>query len=641
MIVVSLYLKNSFKTLQVFSYWKLELILYVWVLLFWFNRDSDRANSYSCSIPWCYGCGDVCNVSAVKISYVGSIEIAKSSVKKVEGSIKQEKKEKLTPDMENCTATLARGMKLMRKEVRSDELVNTGTFKVRIIVKNMEVDSANVLEVEIILLPGADNDGEELYTPDKENSARRSLLGLKFKKKGILEEMKNQHSNSLRSKVSIYEDREAEEVFTPGEKNITPGRVLGTKSKKKGRLEVVKNQSSGSLGSEATMCSNFLQVQDQKCEEEIFSPDKENFSTRPALGMISIENGELEEMKNFESPNLMFITTSNSNVEEGMFNLPESDKVNLAPMESKKSSSTDRVRNDTEMILSKRAEGNVPFQSLLSPNSISKSKSEFSAPYSTATKNCDPDNFSRSTERNCVSFLTNQSFLGANNIRWNMVVDTGSLLDKDSWKFEVIKGTHLNIPRMVIKVLDSLKRRGSLQFNWAAEVFPSSSLDWIEECVIKTNWWMHVQSVLEESLPIAPTSPASPLSGLTDMSHDAFGRALQLSSFGSLMEIASPTAQYKNSERLVFLSSSVALKIKAMAEGLIRGTADEFRECPVNPYLERFMWAGRSAARGPTWSSFNDAPVVRGNSAEGAKGLQLILLQNSSHYGKITTCTVN
>ncbi|KAI3991429.1 hypothetical protein MKX01_006728 [Papaver californicum] len=600
---------------------------------------------------------------------VGSIqiEIAKSSIKK-----------EFTPDKENCTPKSALRMQLMRKEVGSDEVRNTGSFasKVRSRMKNMEVNSTNVLEEEMvsrILFPGVDNEGEDLHTPDKENTAPRSLLGSKSKRNGILEEMKNQNSGSLHSKFStyrnIYEDREAEELFTPDKENITPGRrVLGMKLKKKGCLEVVKNQSSGSLGSKATMYSNILQEEYRKCEEEMFTPDKENFSPRPILGMHSMENGWLEEMKNFESPNSKFITPPNSDIEEGRFYF--SDKENLTPIvsrdsKSKKSSFRDHVRIETEMILSKRKEGRVPFQSLLSPNSISKSKSEFSAPFIITTKSCDSANFSQSSEKNCVSFPTNQSGEEANNRRWNMVVDTGCLLDKDSWKslklLEGIKGTHLIIPRMVIRELDSLKRRGSL-FKRAAEVSSSAVLDWIEECMVKTNWWIHVQNSLEESLPTAPTPPASPHSLLSEASYDAFGRALQLSSFGSLMEIASPTAQdhtlecallfkrIKNNERLVLLSTDVALKIKAMAEGLICETAEEFRESLVNPYSERFMWAG-STPRGPTWSSFNDTsvlkekcyqdfPLKKTKSAEGAKGLKLILLHNSSHYGKIMTSTV-
>ncbi|RZC73480.1 hypothetical protein C5167_048959 [Papaver somniferum] len=615
---------------------------------------------------------------------VGSIqiEIAKSSVKKVEGSSKQEMEEEFAPDKENCTPRPAPGMKLMRKEVGSDEVRNTGSFasKVRSRMKNMEVNSANVLEEEIvsrILFPGVDNEGEELHTPDKENSAPRSLLGLKSKKKGILEEMKNQNSGPLRSKVSTYpnidEDLEAEELFTPDKENITPGRrVLGLKSKKKGCLAVVKNQSSGSLGSKAAMHSNILQEEYRKCEEEIFTPDKENFSPRPMFGMNSMEDGGLEELKNFESPNSKFITTPNSNVEEGRFYF--SDKENLTPIvygdsKSRKSSFRDHVRNESEMILSKREEGRVPFQSLLSPNSISKSMSDSSAPFIITTTSCDSANFSRSTEKSCVSFPNNLSGEEADNRRWNMVVDTGCLLDKDSWKslklLEGIKGTHLIIPRMVIRELDGLKRRGSRGslFKRAIEVSSSTVLDWIEECMIKTNWWIHVQNSLEESLPTAPTPPASPHPILSEANYDAFGRALQLSSFGSLMEIASPTAQdhtlecallfrrIKNNERVVLLSNDVALKIKAMAEGLICETAEEFRESLVSPYSERFMWAG-STPRGPTWSSFNDRSVLREKcyqdfplkktkSAEGAKGLKLILLHNSSHYGKIMTSTVN
>ncbi|KAI3892699.1 hypothetical protein MKW92_051735 [Papaver armeniacum] len=596
---------------------------------------------------------------------VGSVQIEIA-----EASSKQEMEEELAPDKENCTPRPAPGMKLMRKEVGSDEVRNTGSFasKVRSRMKNMEVNSANVLEEEIvsrILFPGVDNEGEELHTPDKENSAPRSLLGSKSKKKGILEEMKNQNSGPLRSKVSTYpnidEDLEAEALFTPDKENITPGRrVLVMKSKKKGCLAVVKNQSSGSLGSKAAMHSNILQEEYRKCEEEISTPDKENFSPRPILGMNSMEDGGLEELKNFGSPNSKFITTPNYDVEEGRFYF--SDKENLTPIvsgdsKSRKSSFRDYVRNESEMILSKREEGKVPFQSLLSPNSISKSKSESSAPSIITTTSCDSANFSQSTEKNCVSYPNNQSGEEANNRRWNMVVDTACLLDKESWKslklLEGIKGTHLIIPRMVIRELDSLKRRGSL-FKRAVEVSSSAVLEWIRECMTRTNWWIHVQNSLE-SLPTAPTPPASPHSILREANYDAFGRALQLSSFGSLMEIASLTAQdhtlecallfkrIKNNERLVVLSNDVALKIKAMAEGLICETAEEFRESLVNPYSERFMWAG-STPRGRTWSSFNDTPVLRETcylgfpakkrkSAESAKGLKLILLHGSRKTG--------
>ncbi|KAI3977608.1 hypothetical protein MKX01_000521 [Papaver californicum] len=462
-------------------------------------------------------------------------------------------------------------------------------------MKNMEVNITNVLEEEMvsrILFPGVDNEGEDLHTPDKENTAPRSLLGSKSKKNGILEEMKNQNSGSLHSKFSTYrnidEDREAEELFTPDKENITPGRrVLGMKLKKKGCLKVVKNQSSGSLGSKATMYSNILQEEYRKCEEEMFTPDKENFSPRPILGMHSMENGWLEEMKNFESPNSKFITPPNSDIEEGRFYF--SDKENLTPIvsrdsKSKKSSFRDHVRIETEMILSKRKEGRVPFQSLLSPNSISKSKSEFSAPFISTTKSCDSANFSQSSEKNCVSFPTNQSGEEANNRRLNMVVDTGCLLDKDSWKslklLEGIKGTHLIIPRVVIRELDSLKRRGSL-FKRQQRLLPRQ----------------------HKTIPF---------------------------------ECALLFKRIKNNERLVLLSTDVALKIKAMAEGLICETAEEFRESLVNPYSERFTWAG-STPRGPTWSNF---PLKKTKSAEGAKGLKLILLHNSSHYGKIMSSTV-
>lgn len=119
--------------------------------------------------------------------------------------------------------------------------------------------------------------------------------------------------------------------------------------------------------------------------------------------------------------------------------------------------------------------------------------------------------------------------------RWNMVVDATCLLNKESRKslqlLQGLKGTQLIIPRMgkilfkrpsiasisqnkilnkfacpfvinendpplisVIRELDCLKRRGSL-FRRISEV--SLVLQWIEECMVKTKWWIHVQSSIE------------------------------------------------------------------------------------------------------------------------------------------------
>lgn len=122
-----------------------------------------------------------------------------------------------------------------------------------------------------------------------------------------------------------------------------------------------------------------------------------------------------------------------------------------------------------------------------------------------------------------------------------------------------------------MRELDNLKRQGSL-FRRPTEVF--SLLEWIEECMVKTNWWIHIHN-LEEGMSVAPTPPAFPQSHHITEGSTSCG---PFSLFTSSTEIASPTAEdhildaalrYKNTmngKRLVLLSNDITLKIKAMAE---------------------------------------------------------------------------
>lgn len=240
-----------------------------------------------------------------------------------------------------------------------------------------------------------------------------------------------------------------------------------------------------------------------------------------------------------------------------------------------------------------------------------------------------------------------------------MVADTAFLVGKVSRKslqlLQGLKGTHLVIPKMVIRELDCLKRRSSL-FRRKTEA--SMLLEWIEECMVRTPWWIHVQSSVEEGRHIAPTPPASPPSRFSQGSEGfpcGSGSSVPFPAHGSLLEIVSPTAEdhileyalsYRKMNRdgqLILLSNDVTLKIKAMAEGLICETAKEFRDSLVNPFSERFLWAD-SSPRGLTWSVSDDlvlkdryyrSPSKKSSKGEGAKGLKLILLHNSQ-YGQIS-----
>uniref|UniRef100_A0A803Q7K2 FHA domain-containing protein n=1 Tax=Cannabis sativa TaxID=3483 RepID=A0A803Q7K2_CANSA len=82
-------------------------------------------------------------------------------------------------------------------------------------------------------------------------------------------------------------------------------------------------------------------------------------------------------------------------------------------------------------------------------------------------------------------------------------------------------------------------------------------------------------------------------------------------------------------------------KVTHPFSGFICETVQEFRESLMNPFSERFLWAD-SSPRGQTWSVLDDVvlrekynryPSKKSSKGESAKGLKLILLHNS-HYGQ-------
>ncbi|WZZ71344.1 hypothetical protein YC2023_082714 [Brassica napus] len=201
----------------------------------------------------------------------------------------------------------------------------------------------------------------------------------------------------------------------------------------------------------------------------------------------------------------------------------------------------------------------------------------------------------------------------SSSIKWTIVLDTSSLLDKESRQplhlLQGLKGTHLVVPRTVLRELNDTKRTWSLLFRRRAEI-ASSALDWIQECIVDTKWWIQLQSLSEET-KATPQSNGS-------------------TSEDQVLECALLCRNRNISENLVLLSNDVTLKIKAMAEDVICETPHEFYESLKNTSSERFMWP-ESLPRGRTWSHVHD-DVVRErytNTASGAattaKGLKVII----------------
>ncbi|GLT75721.1 hypothetical protein SLA2020_474210 [Shorea laevis] len=386
-----------------------------------------------------------------------------------------------------------------------------------------------------------------------------------------------------------------------------------------------------------------------------FTPNKENFTPNTLLVKslkMKGRTGEIKHSKSRISSSSKITFSPGIHPEEDM--TASSDKENQTPkifheQESARPTYGNRVRLEQEIMPIKRKSERMPFQSLL-VNSTGKSRADSPVP-DAAMRSCNSITCTQTKEKKFTNICSNNS-TGEAKRSWYMVVDTTTLLNKKSRKslllLQGLKGTHLIIPRMVLRELDTLKRRGSL-LRRTTEA--SLVLEWIEECMVKTKGWIHVQSSFEEDRALAPTPPAFPQS-----SRGTAASSMPFSSYGSLMEIVSPTAEdhildyallyrkMKNDGRLVLLSDDVTLKIKAMAEGLICETAEEFRESLVNPFSERFLWAD-SSPRGLTWSYLDDVvlreqysrrPLKKPAKGESAKGLKLILLHNF-HYGQISS----
>ncbi|TQD94908.1 hypothetical protein C1H46_019454 [Malus baccata] len=415
--------------------------------------------------------------------------------------------------------------------------------------------------------------------------------------------VKLQTDKSRGKPEAAYDDDigQEEEIFTPDKENFTPNTLRLRSLKKKGKIEVKHSKSSTSSSSKLTLVSNIHQ------QELIESPRKENQIMK-----------ELQETK-----------------------LPGNTSGNQARVEEK-------------LTVTKVRRERIPFQSI--KRSGGKNISEDSVP-NTAIRSS--TSFSCTQNKEVANACSNKS-VGEGKRSWTMVADATTLLDKESRKslqfLQGLKGTQLIIPRMVIRELDCLKQRGSL-FRKKTEA--ELVLEWIKDCMIKTNWWIHVQSSMEDGRLIAPTPPASPQSLFSEKSWGFPSRttgSLTFSRCGSMMDLVSPSPEdhildcallcrrmKRNDGQLVLLSTDVTLKIKAMEEGLLCETAEEFREGLVNPLSERFLWPDSSPC-GRTWSYLGNGalrekysscgPLKKSSKGESAKGLKLILHHNA-HYGQI------
>ncbi|KAF3783192.1 FHA domain-containing protein [Nymphaea thermarum] len=418
--------------------------------------------------------------------------------------------------------------------------------------------------------------------------------------------------------------------------------------------------------------------------EDVFLSDKENMTPQtPSVSILKSRGKLTSENSTMKANDIRQLATAkhdmkkldwlcgspssahSDSIMEGMF---PCDKENVTPKSSRvlKSRAKTPSKFKEEMILKRRQEERVPFQNLLlsSPAGVEHSPST-SGTFNITNKKRISNEISCSS----VSFSHQESDTvgAAAKKKWYMVVDTSCLLNAQSRRslklMEGLKGTQLIIPRLVVRELDSLKHRAS-RFRKESEA--SVVMQWIEQCMVKMSWWIHVQSS-GECFPVSATPPVSPHPQLNQGGSESSGcnamsfltaSQISFSSYGSFAEIVSPTAEdhilecallfkrLKTDGQLILLTKEVGLKIKAMAEGLICETPEGFCQSLVNPYSERFLWL-ESTPRGPTWSSLDGLHGLKESHheparsslkkkvfTEGAKGLKLVLRHND-HYGQV------
>ncbi|TKY51537.1 FHA domain-containing protein PS1 [Spatholobus suberectus] len=347
-------------------------------------------------------------------------------------------------------------------------------------------------------------------------------------------------------------------------------------------------------------------------EEETFTPNKENLSPNTYHLWFMRKKGKLEEIKHSMSKRSPYLNTNFSpSIYSAKSISAVSNKVNQTPKVAQEWRRPRRkplecrinLAHEQDMMeLKKNKVERVPFESL--PNSGGGRKSVTVS----AAKSIDDARICGQISSKCIK----PSHISREQKRsWDMVVDTASLLNKESRKalqlLRGLKGTRLIIPRLVIRELGSMKQ----QFRILRRTSEASlALEWIEECMEKTRWWIQIQSSMEECRLTAPTAPASPQTHFIEESWAFPG-------FKSSKECVSPTLedhtldcalQYRRKEnvgQLVLLSDDVTLKIKSMAKGLLCETVQQFRQSLVNPFSERFMWPN-SSPRGLTWSCQDD-----------------------------------
>ncbi|KAK2457754.1 forkhead-associated (FHA) domain-containing protein [Trifolium repens] len=379
--------------------------------------------------------------------------------------------------------------------------------------------------------------------------------------KFIMSNLKDINITNKPMPKDLFSVLDEEEMFTPNKEISSPTNTFHLQFiGKKGVLEESKSSKSQRSRNLTASFSPIIYSAERSASA---ISNKENQTPR-----------EAQEWKSQRSQNL------NANFSPIIYSAERSasaisNKENLTPREALKwlSGRKPLERHDTTELRKKRVERR-PLQSLMSSggNSNSRIYSPLSAAKSIVgvtarASNCGHISY-KHTEPSSISEERKKS--------WDMVVDTASLLNKESRKalqlLQGLKGTRLIIPQSVIRELGSIKQQFGI-FRKTSEA--NLALKWIEECMGNTKWWIHI---IDCAFPMVEDH---------------------------ILDCALEYRRKYNVGHVVLLSDDIVLKIKSMAKGLLCETVQQFRQSLANPFSERFMW-GNSFPRGLTWSCQDD-----------------------------------
>lgn len=351
-------------------------------------------------------------------------------------------------------------------------------------------------------------------------------------------------------------------------------------------------------------------------EEEMFTPNNENSSPTNTFhlqfmrkkdkleGSKRSKSQKSHNLKANVSPNFYSSKRSTSPNIYSKSQWSHNLKANFSPNVYSAERSTSAISNKENQTpigwnsgkkpLEKKRVERIPLQSLMSSGSNHNSMN--SSPFSAAKTIVG----GTARARNCghISYKHNETFHISKEQKrsWDMVVDSTSLLNKESRKalqlLQGLKGTRLIIPESVIRELGSMKQQVGIFRRISEAVL---ALEWIEECLVKSNWWIHIQSSMVEE--------------------------------NHILDFALQCRRKYNDGQLVLLSDDVTLKIKSMEKGLRCETVQQFQQSLVNPFSKRFMWEN-SSPRGLTWSCQDDVVLKEKYCGLPSKaGLKLLVTQ--------------